>query len=220
VSETVGERLREERKRLGYDQRGFAAKAAVSKNTQLAYEQGKPGMDVGYLLRIAELGADIGYIVTGGREGDEHTAGGAGAAVDPDDLDLVTVDEIDLDFGLGGTFSNLPVVARPQLFPRLWIEAITATSPSLLTFTRGKGDSMQPTINDGDLVLIDRSKVEVREQDAFWALAIGEVVMIKRLRIKGEKVIILSDNERVPPDDAQLDEVHIIGRVIFVGQRK
>lgn len=206
--------------RLKFDQRGFAAKAAVSKNTQLNYEQGKSAMDVDYLLRIARLGADIVYIVTGARDGAENADRISVPALDPDTLDLVSVDEIDRSFGLGGTFADGPVVTRSHLFARYWLESITQTDPSLLTFTRGRGDSMQPTINDGDMVLIDRSEVKVREPDAFWALAIGEVVMIKRLRIKGETVIILSDNERVPPDDAHIDQVHIIGRVIFVGQRK
>lgn len=220
MSEGVGGRLRDERVRLGFDQRGFAAKAAVSKNTQLNYEQGKTSVDVDYLLRIAELGADIDYIVKGARDGADGSERSALSAVDPDNLGLVAVDEIDLALGMGGTFSDVPIITKSHLFPRLWLQSITRTDPALLTFARGKGDSMQPTINDGDMVLIDRSTLTVREHDALWALAIGEVVMIKRLRIKGEKVIILSDNERVPPDDAPAEQVHIIGRVIFVGQRK
>jgi phage repressor protein C with HTH and peptisase S24 domain len=104
-------------------------------------------------------------------------------------------------------------------FPRAFIESITLSPPSSLTWSRGRGDSIAPTISDNDLVLIDRSQRTLREQDAIWALTIGDMAMVKRLRVRGEKVTILSDNDRVPPDDAHPDEVNIVGRVIFIGRR-
>lgn len=134
-------------------------------------------------------------------------------------LDLVSVHEIDMAYGLGGTFSDVPIESEVLHFPRTWIESITRTPPALLTFARGRGDSMQPTIQDGDIVLIDRSIRTIREQDAFWALTIGEVAMIKRLRVKGERVSILSDNDRVPADEVHHEEVHVVGRVVFIGRR-
>lgn len=78
---------------------------------------------------------------------------------------------------------------------------------------------MQPTIQDGDMVLIDRSQRTIREQDAIWALTIGDFAMIKRVRAGGERVRILSDNERVPPDDVFHEEINVVGRVIFIGRR-
>ena len=79
---------------------------------------------------------------------------------------------------------------------------------------------MYPTIGTGDLVLIDRSERTVREPDLIWALTVGEMAMVKRLRVRGEKVMILSDAQHVPPDEAHVDEVNIIGRVIFIGRRQ
>lgn len=61
-------RLREERNRLGLSQEEFAKKADVTKNTQLAYEQGARPPDVLYLYRIADAGVDLFYLL--GREGD------------------------------------------------------------------------------------------------------------------------------------------------------
>lgn len=61
-------RLREERNRLGLSQDEFAKKANVTKNTQLAYEQGTRPPDVLYLYRIADAGVDLFYLL--GREGD------------------------------------------------------------------------------------------------------------------------------------------------------
>jgi transcriptional regulator with XRE-family HTH domain len=61
-------RLREERNRLGLSQDEFAKKADVTKNTQLAYEQGVRPPDVLYLYRIADAGVDLFYLL--GRDGD------------------------------------------------------------------------------------------------------------------------------------------------------
>lgn len=135
------------------------------------------------------------------------------------DLDLVEVHEIDLAYGLGGTFSDGPVETQTLHFPRTWLETITKTPPSQLTFARGRGDSMMPTMMDGDIVLIDRSQRSVREQDAIWAFTVGDIAMIKRLRVRNETVHILSDNERVPPDEAHPEEVNVVGRVVFIGRR-
>lgn len=135
------------------------------------------------------------------------------------DLDLVEVHEIDLAYGLGGTFSDGPVETQVLHFPRAWLESITKTPPSQLTFARGRGDSMMPTLLDGDIVLIDRSQRTVREQDAIWAFTVGDIAMIKRLRVRNDQVHILSDNNRVPADEALPEEVNIVGRVVFIGRR-
>lgn len=78
---------------------------------------------------------------------------------------------------------------------------------------------MQPTLQDGDIVLIDHSMRTVREQDAIWALTVGDVAMIKRLRVRGEMVRLLSDNDRVPTDDVFHEEINVVGRVVFIGRR-
>lgn len=135
------------------------------------------------------------------------------------ELDLVPIAMIDLEYGMGGSFTDVPVEVEVQHFPRMWIETITHSPPELLTFARGRGDSMSPTINHGDLVLIDRSQRVVEEQDAFWALTVGEIGMIKRLRIRRGVVQIHSDNERVEPDEADVGEVNIVGRIVFIGRR-
>ena len=108
-------------------------------------------------------------------------------------MDLVAVASIDMDYGLGATF------------------AVDHVEETLLHF---------PTIGTGDLILIDRSERTVREPDLIWALTVGEMAMVKRLRVRGETVTILSDAQHVPADEAHIDEVNVIGRVIFIGRRQ
>ena len=63
----IGDRLKEERERLGFNQTEFAAKAGASKNSQYNYEKGERSPDAGYLAAVAEQGVDVFYVVTGNR---------------------------------------------------------------------------------------------------------------------------------------------------------
>ena len=64
----IGERLKEERVRLGLNQGDFAVMAKVSKTTQFNYEKGERSPDAEYLASVASAGADVLYIVTGRRQ--------------------------------------------------------------------------------------------------------------------------------------------------------
>ena len=63
----IGERLKEERVRLGYNQGDFAAIAGVAKTSQFNYEKGERSPDAAYLAAVAEKGVDVLYVVTGRR---------------------------------------------------------------------------------------------------------------------------------------------------------
>lgn len=63
-----GERLKEERVRLGYNQGDFAAFAGVAKTSQFNYEKGDRSPDAAYLAAVAEKGVDVLYVLTGERK--------------------------------------------------------------------------------------------------------------------------------------------------------
>ncbi|NNJ83624.1 MAG: helix-turn-helix domain-containing protein [Gammaproteobacteria bacterium] len=63
----IGERLKEERNRLGLNQTDFGKLCCVTRQTQRLYEKGERTPDSKYLAAIAKVGADILYIVTGER---------------------------------------------------------------------------------------------------------------------------------------------------------
>ena len=69
----IGERLREERARLGLNQGDFAAVAKVSKTTQFNYEKGERSPDAAYLEAVAAAGVDVLYVLTGRRAGLSET---------------------------------------------------------------------------------------------------------------------------------------------------
>lgn len=67
MTNSAGERLREERTRLALKQEDLAAAGGVNRNTQGSYERGARNPDTAYLAAVAALGIDVLYIVTGSR---------------------------------------------------------------------------------------------------------------------------------------------------------
>lgn len=134
--------------------------------------------------------------------------------------DMVEVAAIDLNFGLGAAFMDSEIVeheAGTMSFPRDWLRSITRSPPENLYWAKGLGNSMEPTIRDGDVILIDRSATGSTFGDLYWAIAYGQTGMIKRLRpMPDGSVKILSDNPDVPPELAHDGELHIFGRVVAV----
>jgi transcriptional regulator with XRE-family HTH domain len=69
IADGVGDRLRDERERLGLNQTDFGQKVGVSRGTQKAYELGANSPDLRYVAALQSIGADIEYILTGERPG-------------------------------------------------------------------------------------------------------------------------------------------------------
>lgn len=129
-------------------------------------------------------------------------------------LDLVAISEISLEFGMGSTFLHDDHSTVTRYLPRDWIAHFTKSDPSQLVFARGRGDSMYPTILDGDLVLIDMGETRMTRQDEIWAVGYGDLGGLKRLRSIGNgQIKIMSDNQQVSDEVFEMDELRIIGRV-------
>ncbi len=62
---TIGERLAEERKRLGYNQTDFAEIGGIKRASQVNYETNRRSPDSEYWEGIAKIGVDVQYILTG-----------------------------------------------------------------------------------------------------------------------------------------------------------
>ncbi|MFN3806746.1 XRE family transcriptional regulator [Asticcacaulis sp.] len=167
----------------------------------------------------AAVGASADYLM--GRTDDPNQGAAPPTAHElTERLDVVMVPQIDLRFSMGGgTDTDNHIQAEPMSFSRAWIQQFTSGSTSELFFARGAGDSMYPTIGDGDVLLIDRSQNTPTMGDQIWAITQYGLGMIKRLRPTAEGYKILSDNPNVPPDTAADGSMHIIGRVIAVVRR-
>jgi len=64
---SFGDRLREERERLGLSQEEFGAIGGVQKLAQRNYEKGNRNPDASYMTFLAAAGVDVMYLLTGVR---------------------------------------------------------------------------------------------------------------------------------------------------------
>ena len=65
----LGERIKEERERLGHSQTAFAALAEASKHSQINWEKGVGTPTAAVLAAWSAHGLDVLYVVTGQRQG-------------------------------------------------------------------------------------------------------------------------------------------------------
>lgn len=68
------------------------------------------------------------------------------------------------------------------------------------------GDSMTPTIEDGDQLLVDLSKNEIKGGDKIYLVQNGESVWVKRVKMKWDGVELVSDNKEEYPQSKLLQK--------------
>lgn len=87
-----------------------------------------------------------------------------------------------------------------------------------LAVLRVEGDSMEPTLRDGDVVMLDRDAV-ARPSDGVWVIEINGHLSVKRLAFHVDGVEIISDNaEKYRPRmvaAGEEPERMLVGRVIY-----
>ena len=80
------------------------------------------------------------------------------------------------------------------------------------------GDSMEPTLRDGDEILVDRSPRPWR--DGVHVVRCGDAVMVKRVDLSQPgRVLLRSDNHAYPPLELAPGEVERVGRVVWKSGR-
>lgn len=202
----------------GREAKWLAEKSGISQSTISDFIKGRtPSVD--RAIRIADaLGADVNHVF-----GDQPERR---MSIQVDDYDqqrepTVYLPEIDIGYSMGGGLAVMEhAEAKLISFPRDWIRGLIKGTFSDVFVARGEGDSMMPTLLDGDIVVVDTSQKTMSSQDRLWCFSYGDLGMIKRLRTQPNGgLLILSDNPAVQPFTAYDGEVHIIGRVIWIGRK-
>ena len=82
---------------------------------------------------------------------------------------------------------------------------------------RVAGDSMWPTLADGDEILVDRDRRRVAPSGGLYVVRVDGAVMVKRARPAGPAVELLSDNP-ASPDPGVRPDAEILGRVVWLSR--
>ncbi len=76
------------------------------------------------------------------------------------------------------------------------------------------GESMEPTLQDGSIVFLDRSQTNINKDGIFIASTTAGL-FIKRIRQRADGMVeLISDNKTYSPEVLAPDEVSIVGKVV------
>lgn len=224
----ISDRLKMVREHAKLDQKEMADYLGISFRSWQDYELGKsmPGGKV--FERLANLRYNVNWIFTG--QGsmrldpwevcESHHRYESAADMEKEYV-LVPRYNVEVSTG-GGAIVESEQVVDHLAFRSQWIQRVMHLVPSDLFLVSAIGDSMYPTMSQGDLLLVDKSQRDVKD-DAIYILSQDGTLLAKRLqKLYDGSVQIKSDNKAY---DAQLvpreriGMLNIIGRVVWSGRR-
>jgi hypothetical protein len=154
---------------------------------------------------------------------DESLLGGPLVAPVAGDLISVPRLAVEASAGPGALASREETISRFG-FDARWLRGV-ASAPQNVSAIAVRGESMLPTLSEGDEILVDRGDAADRLRDGIYVLRVEEALLVKRIALNpaglgGRRLSIRSDNPAYPDwEDCDPAAVEIIGRVIWVGRR-
>ncbi len=102
-------------------------------------------------------------------------------------------------------------------FSRKWLREL-GFDPAMLSAICVIGDSMEPTLRDGDEILVDRSPHPPR--DGIHVVRLDDTLLVKRVDAsRPGQLTLISDNRSYQPISVDPAEAKIVGRVVWKSGR-
>lgn len=98
----------------------------------------------------------------------------------------------------------------PALLRRLGVRADMAST------IRVEGASMEPTLCDGDEILVDGARRAIGVRPAIHVFRRDGLVLVKRLRAMGDEVEVVSDNPAFAREVVPARTIDVVGRVVWL----
>lgn len=182
--------------------------AGVSDEQVARWRDGKAKPNFGGVAAIAmNAGMSLDWLT-----GNEPSGGTA-------DLTMIERLDVEASAGNGALIDNeqaLDFVA----FQTRWLRR-KGINPAAVRLLNIRGDSMEPTIRDGDIALVDTSIDDIID-NAIYVLVVGNRLLIKRIHILMSGALrLISDNALYPHEDVPASEaefVRVSGRVVWFGR--
>ena len=220
MSVPMHERLRARIRQLGMSVADVARASGVNRSFVYDILRGRSQVpNLEKLTRIAQVvKVDLEWLLSGkGRvEGDDPIT-------EDYHNDFVAIQYASARPSMGGgaIVEDEHRVGRDFHFRRSWIRDRLKAAPSMMRVMGVEGDSMTPTLQDGDVVLVDMNQRSPVPPGIF-VLHDGMGLVAKRLEYipmsDPPRLRIISDNQQYSPYECTAEEVNIIGRVRWYGR--
>ncbi|MBW8320040.1 MAG: helix-turn-helix transcriptional regulator [Rhizobium sp.] len=135
--------------------------------------------------------------------------------------DLTFIERLDVEASAGnGALVDNEQALDFVAFQTRWLRR-KGINPAAVRLLNIRGDSMEPTIRDGDIALVDTSINDIID-NAIYVLVVGNRLLIKRIHILMSGALrLISDNALYPHEDVPASEaefVRVSGRVVWFGR--
>lgn len=121
-----------------------------------------------------------------------------------------------------GTLSDGELTIAHIGFNPDWLKRLCGGALDNLSIIKVQGDSMVPTLADGDDIMVDRGDAASRLRDGIYVLRRDDALMVKRLAVNpaNKRITIRSDNAAYPTwPDCKPASIEIIGRVVWAARK-
>ena len=141
-----------------------------------------------------------------------------GSALSDNSADFVHVPRYEVFASAGsGTLVQSEQIVDHLAFRSEWLRETLGLSPERVAVISVKGDSMEPCLYNGDLVMVDLSTYKI-ESNGVYVLQIGGFLMVKRVQVKlNGEVVVKSDNPQYEPETFNghdLERLTVVGRMV------
>lgn len=131
------------------------------------------------------------------------------------------VPRLDIQASAGaGAFGHDEQVVDYLAFQESWLRA-RKINPSGARVLTAKGDSMEPTIRNGDVLLVDTS-INYIQDNTIYVIVYGDILLVKRVHSRFNGTLqLISDNPLYPPEEVtagEIEQLHVAGRVMWFGR--
>lgn len=222
----IGKRLVELRKERHLNQIQAAATLGINNRTYQNYEYGFSKPNTENLKKIIDYyGCSYHWFLTG--QGERFSTEGGPSLSDftiippqpdfPVD-DFVFIRQVNGKISAGGGMMPDDTADMLCAFRKDWVKR-KGGKPDRMSLIKVDGDSMEPTLMAGDLVLVDHSRTVVTPQGGIYALSIDDEIMIKRVQpVYPDKLLVISDNKQYPAQEIATENVRVNGKIIWYGR--
>ena len=141
-----------------------------------------------------------------------------GRAAPPASADAVSILSPRPSAGPGGAADDERALGELG-FPPAFLRAL-GCRPGRVSAVVVDGDSMAPTLADGDLILVDHEAAGRPPTDGIHVLRRGDALLVKRLvREVAGTLCVVSDNPAVPDQPGlRPRDLDLVGRVVWFGR--
>ena len=190
-----------------------------------------PSIDKAYAMAMAG-GVDFSWLCLGagaGRRAPQMDGKGYvvresahpySSPAETSEFTLVNSYAIEASAGHGSLVSD-DVKTDPVSFRTDWLRK-EGLEPARLAVIRARGDSMEPTISDGDVILVLLANGD-SARDGLHVIRLDNGLFVKRLMFDPLGAVhVKSDNQVYPAvviTKEQREQMHIIGRVVWAGKK-